>query len=133
MDICQTTFISAYKNLERWQPNALFRTWLFRIASNSAIDYLRRNRLYTQVTLGSLDNTLVDSLDPEYHYISSARCSSMLSLIQQLPPVFRQALLLRELEGMSYSEIAQALDVSEGTIKSRIARARYGWYPGLIR
>jgi len=131
MDICQTTFISAYRNLEKWQPNALFRTWLFRIASNSAIDYLRRNRLYTQVSLESVDNTLADGMDPEREYISSARCSGMISLIQQLPPLFRQALLLRELEGMSYAEIAQALDVSEGTVKSRIARARYGLVSGL--
>lgn len=131
MDICQTTFISAYRNLEKWQPNALFRTWLFRIASNSAIDYLRRNRLYTQVTLESVDHTLADGMDPEREYISSARCSGMISLIQQLPPLFRQALLLRELEGMSYAEIAQALDVSEGTVKSRIARARYGLVSGL--
>lgn len=131
MDICQTTFISAYKNLEKWQPNALFKTWLFRIASNSAIDYLRRNRLYTQVPLESLSHTQVDGMDPERQYISSARCSSMITLIQQLPPVFRQALLLRELEGMSYAEIAQALDVSEGTVKSRIARARYGLVSGL--
>ena len=131
MDICQTTFISAYRNLEKWQPNALFRTWLFRIASNSAIDYLRRNRLYTQVSLESVGNTLTSGMDPEREYISSARCSGMISLIQQLPPLFRQALLLRELEGMSYAEIAQALNVSEGTVKSRIARARYGLVSGL--
>ncbi|MCW8907370.1 MAG: sigma-70 family RNA polymerase sigma factor [Sedimenticola sp.] len=131
MDICQTTFISAYRNLEKWQPNALFRTWLFRIASNSAIDYLRRNKLYTQVSLESVDGTLTGGMDPEHQYVSSARCSGMINLIQQLPPLFRQALLLRELEGMSYAEIAQALDVSEGTVKSRIARARYGLVSGL--
>lgn len=131
MDICQTTFISAYRNLEKWQPNALFRTWLFRIASNSAIDYLRRNKLYTQVPVESLSHTLIDAMDPERQCISSARCASMIKLILQLPPVFRQALLLRELEGMSYAEIAQALDISEGTVKSRISRARYGLVSGL--
>lgn len=131
MDICQTTFISAYRNLEKWQPNALFRTWLFRIASNSAIDYLRRNKLYTQVPIESLNHTLIDAMDPERQYMSSARCTTMIKLIQQIPPVFRQALLLRELEGMSYADIAQALDISEGTVKSRIARARYGLVSGL--
>ncbi len=126
MDICQTTFISAYRNLEKWQPNALFRTWLFRIASNSAIDYLRRNKLYTQIPIENITHSLADAMDPERQCISSARCAIMIKLIQQLPPVFRQALLLRELESMSYAEIARALNVSEGTVKSRIARARYG-------
>jgi len=98
---------------------------LFRIASNSAIDYLRRKKSYTEVPVESLPHTLIDTMDPESQCISSARCTTMIKLIQQLPPVFRQALLLRELESMTYADIAQALDVSEGTVKSRIARARY--------
>lgn len=133
LDITQDTFVNAYRHLGKWQPQALFRTWLFRIASNAATDYLRRNKLWNCVPIDELSHSLEAGCDLERQHDAAARCATMIQLIEELPPLFRQALLLRELEGLSYAEIAQALDLNEGTVKSRISRARSSLMAGLER
>lgn len=133
LDITQDTFVNAYRHLGCWQPQALFRTWLFRIASNAATDYLRRNKLWNCVPIDELSHSLDTGIDLEQEYDAAVRCAAMIKLIEELPPLFRQALLLRELEGMSYAEIAQALELNEGTVKSRISRARSSLMDGLER
>lgn len=133
LDISQDTFVSAYYHIGSWQPQALFRTWLFRIATNTATDYLRRNKRWNYVPIEDISNTLEDGADLEHQHDSATRCATMIELIQELPPNFRQVLLLRELEDMSYAEIANTLDINEGTVKSRISRARNILVTGLKR
>lgn len=133
LDLTQDTFVSAFQHIASWQPKALFRTWLFRIATNKTMDHLRRNKLWNYEIFDE-DNHMIDNgLNIEQQLDSLTLCAEMVNLIEELPPIFRQALLLRELEEMSYIEIAQALDVNEGTVKSRIARARDRLITGLAR
>lgn len=131
LDLTQDTFVKAFRHLITWQPQALFRTWLFRIATNTTTDYLRRNKLWSYVPFDESCHTRDNGNDIEKQLDSAALCKEMIMLIQRLPPLFREALLLRELEGMSYTEIAQSLDINEGTVKSRISRARSSLVSGL--
>lgn len=123
-DLTQETFLSAYRTLPRWQRRAPFRTWLFRIASNAAIDVLRRRRLHNPVSMDDTAEPSAGAPGVEQVHHSGERYAFFLRALHRVPDLYRQPLLLRELEGMSYSEIATLLDIAEGTVKSRIARAR---------
>jgi RNA polymerase sigma-70 factor (ECF subfamily) len=123
-DLTQETFVSAFRALSRWRPEAKFRTWLFRIASNATVDYLRARKLWSCVPIDEVEHYLDDGRDMESALDSHRQFARLIEALQSIPPLFRQVLLLREVEGMSYQEIAEALDTNEGTIKSRIARAR---------
>lgn len=124
LELTQDTFLKAYQGLAGWQPDALFRTWLFRIASNTAMDSLRRRKVVQYVPLGEDMDFPDHGETPEAQLQRSERYGILASTLQQLPNEYREILLLREIEEMSYSDIAQALDLREGTVKSRIARAR---------
>ena len=123
-DLTQDTFIRVFNQLERWRPKALFRTWLFRIASNAAIDHLRRRRVWSCVPIDDVGDSLSHDVDIEARLDSEARFARTITALTDLSPIFRQTLLLRELEGMSYAGIADVLSINEGTVKSRIAPAR---------
>lgn len=125
LDLAQETFLRAFQALASWQPSAQFRTWLFRIASNAAIDHLRRNRQFNHVPLEENDEFGCE-ISVERLLSADQQMRILAKAVAQLPKKYSEALLLRELEGMSYSEIALLLDVSEGTVKSRISRARHG-------
>ncbi len=131
LDLTQDTFVKVFLHLNTWQPQALFRTWLFRIATNTTTDYLRRNKLWSYTTFDESIYMRDNESDIEKQLDSAALYKEMTVLIQKLPLLFRGALLLREMEGMSYTEIAQALDINEGTVKSRISRARQSLISGL--
>ncbi len=123
LDITQDTFIKAWNALPDWRPEARFETWLLRIARNTAIDGLRRAR-YEPEPLPD-DAVLIDHGPTPLRQLESSRSITQLeALLAQLPLTQREVLLLRELEGLSYQELAAALDISEGTVKSRLARAR---------
>lgn len=107
-----------------WKPEANFATWLFRIASNAATDRLRRGRLvrYTPIEAGM---DFPDSAATPEEALQAAQQQRILdTALQQLQDDYRQVLLLREVEEMSYAEIGAVLGLREGTVKSRIARAR---------
>lgn len=123
-DLTQDTFLRAYQAIARWQPDALFRTWLFRIARNAAFDRLRRNKLAEFVELDD-DADLPDpAAGPEAVAETTQRLRLLEMALAQLAAEHREILLLREIEEMSYEEIALVLDLHLGTVKSRIARAR---------
>lgn len=123
LDITQDTFIKAWQALPAWRPEARFETWLLRIARNTAIDGLRRGRHEPEPLPD--DAVLVDHGPTPLRQLESSRNIVQLeALLAQLPLAQREVLLLRELEGLSYRELAAALDISEGTVKSRLARAR---------
>ena len=124
LDLAQDAFVRAWQALPQWQPEARFRTWLLRIAHNAALDALRRRR---RVEFVALD----DSLEPEASAAGPERQAQVTQQVRQLetslgrlPPEHRDILLLREVEALSYEEIGQVLSLSEGTVKSRLARAR---------
>lgn len=128
LELTQETFLSAYQALARWRPEARFTTWLFRIARNQAFDWLRRNKRVEFVALG--DEQDVGFADPaptpDVTLESVQRLRQLERALARLPTEHREILLLREIEAMSYEDIAEVLDIRLGTVKSRIARARAG-------
>src|SRR5437868_1089691 len=132
-DVVQDAFLKAYSNLEQFQGQSKFYTWLVRIAVNEALMKLRRRRPERMVSLDEDVKTDEDSLprevadwspNPEQQY-SQAELREILSrTIQGLPPGFRTVFVLRDVEGLSTEETAEALDLSIPAVKSRLLRAR---------
>ena len=124
MDLTQDTFMKAWQALPGWRPDARFGTWLLQIARNAALDALRRRQA---VQFAPLDDALaVADLrpGPEEIFAQGQRRARLEATLARLPDEQREILLLREIEGLSYGELAEVLGVQEGTVKSRLARAR---------
>lgn len=124
MELTQEAFVRAWQALPRWEPTAQFRTWLFRIASNAALDLLRRRRTVEFVPLDDTFDAAHPGPDPERQAQLTQEVRQLEVALSRLTPDHREILLLREIEDMSYEEIGRVLSLSEGTVKSRIARAR---------
>lgn len=123
-DLTQDTFMRAYQHLASWKHNAAFRTWLFRIARNAAFDLLRRGKVVEFVELDE-DAPVEDSADGPLAAVELRERYRMLeAALARLPTEQREILLLREIEELTYEEIAQVLELNPGTVKSRLARAR---------
>lgn len=126
LDLTQDTFFRAYQSLGQWRPEALFTTWLFRIARNAAFDWLRREKRRA-ASGGDADCDVPDPAAGPERIVETQQVYRLLeAALARLPPDHREVLLLREIEAMSYDEIADVLDIGVGTVKSRIARARAG-------
>ena len=131
-DVAQEAFIKAYRALGNFRGDSAFYTWLYRIAINTAKNYLvSRARRYSQFEidvqeaeqLGNLPQ--LKSLDtPEQQLLNEEIVDYIKLAIDKLPEEMRMAIMLREFEGMSYEEIALAMDCPVGTVRSRIFRAR---------
>lgn len=124
LDLTQDTFMRAYQGIDRWRPDALFRTWLFRIARNVAFDRLRRDKRVEFVELDEELDVADPAAGPEAVVETAQRYRLLEASLERLPAEHREILLLREIEEMSYDDIAQVLDLHIGTVKSRLARAR---------
>jgi len=124
LELTQDAFVKAWQALPQWQPEAQFRTWLFRIANNTALDALRRRKLVEFVALEDSFDAPGSEPDPERHAQAAQEVLQLEASLQKLASEHRQILLLREVEEMSYEEIGRMLSLSEGTVKSRLARAR---------
>lgn len=123
-DLTQDTFMRAYQSIDRWRPDALFRTWLFRIARNVAFDRLRRDKRVEFVELDEDADIPDTAAGPEAALETTQRYRLLEAALERLPAEHREILLLREIEEMSYEDIADVLDLHIGTVKSRLARAR---------
>ncbi len=130
-DMTQETFIKAYRSLSSFRGDSKFSSWLYRIASNVCLDFLRSRSRHPQVSLSSSDEDdrtafeLPDmSRNPEEQLMKKLGMEAVRRGLEQLPEQQRQILVLRELGGLSYAELAQTLGLEEGTVKSRIFRAR---------
>lgn len=127
-DAAQEAFLAAWKGLPRFRGEAGFSTWLYRLTSNAAIDHLRRvKRQRGEVSLdggGPGLDAVDDAPSPQAQAEATELREAVAEGLSMLSEDHRQALLLRELRGLSYEEIASELRVDLGTVKSRISRAR---------
>jgi len=123
-DLAQEAFLRAWQALPGWRPEAKFATWLFGIARNAAIDLLRRRGVVEPVAPADVPERADTSSEPFARLDASQRLALLGRALAALSPEHREILLLREVEDMAYNEIAAALGVGEGTVKSRLARAR---------
>lgn len=131
-DVAQETFIKAYRALPKFRGDSAFYTWLYRIAINTAKNHLvaeGRRPVDQQMDLQDpeqydMNARLKDVDTPESLLLTDEIQATVEDAIQELPEELRTAIVLRELEGMSYEEIAAAMDCPVGTVRSRIFRAR---------
>jgi RNA polymerase sigma factor (sigma-70 family) len=132
-DLTMEAFAKAFKNLARFKKDYTFSTWLFRIATNNAIDFIRKKRLETM----SLDTSFKDdsgesvtidvednNLNPQEEAIKSQKIELVRTFVDKLPPKYQRLVRLRYFDELSYEEIAQELDAPLGTVKAQLHRAR---------
>jgi RNA polymerase sigma factor (sigma-70 family) len=132
-DLTIEAFGKAFSKLSSYVPRYAFSTWLFRIAINNAIDYIRRKRLNTYSIDDSVDGEgssdysfclRASCLDPEEEIIRTQRIQLMRQLLSQLNSKYRLMIELRYFEELSYEEIAEELDIPLGTVKAQLFRAK---------
>lgn len=131
-DLAQEAFFKAWQGLASFQGDSSFSTWVYRLATNVCIDFLRRQRRRREVEpVLSLDDGDCGwaepadwSQDPQRHLERAEVSRAVARGLDTLPDHHRQVLVMRELSGLSYQEIGEALGLDMGTVKSRIARAR---------
>ena len=135
-DIAQETFIRAYRAIPKFRGDSAFYTWLYRIAVNTAkkaLMELKRDPTVTESALAARDdddetsrvgNELSDGETPDAVLASKQNAAAVNSAMEALSEELRQAITLREIEGLSYEEIAELMDCPIGTVRSRIFRAR---------
>jgi len=127
-DCVQDAMLRIYRALDRFKGQSSFSTWVYRITMNTCLDELRRRKVRASTSLDSLLESgwsPTDETDtPEHHAIDAERRKALSGAIQSLPEDMRSAIVLREMQGLSYEEISDVLSVNVGTIKSRISRGR---------
>jgi RNA polymerase sigma-70 factor, ECF subfamily len=136
-DLTQETFLRAFQSIGRFRGDANLKTWIYRIAINQARNrwrWWRRRRRDVTVSLDATDdrndqplsNRLVsdDAIDPEQETLAREREGQLRTALLELKRPFREAVVLRDVEGFSYEEIADTLQISIGTVKSRLSRGR---------
>lgn len=128
-DAAQDTFIKAHQKLKDFKPEASLYTWLYRIAVNTCLDYKKRpffESLFRKSDEGEeyITEAVSKEPTPEKLYESKQLGLALRKSLGKLSLKLRTAIILKEIEGLSYEEIAEVLDVSIGTVKSRLSRAR---------
>ena len=128
-DAAQDVFLKAYQALSKFQPDASLYTWLYRIATNTCIDYKKKpifESLFGDNGEGErlIHDRASEAPSPEKLYQSKQIDQALQEGLGKLSPKLRAIIILKEIEELSYEEIADALEISMGTVKSRIARAR---------
>jgi len=142
-DIVQDTFLKVYRRLETFQRQSSFSTWLYRIAVNTALDFLKRmGRSPVQavedpelsaspVRAQAGSGIAIAGPDARMRREEVARITA--EVLEELPEIFRTVLVLREFEDLSYQEMAEVLGVSIGTVESRLFRARARFKEAMVR
>jgi RNA polymerase sigma factor (sigma-70 family) len=132
-DLTIEAFAKAFKNLSKFNPEYTFSTWLFRIATNNCIDFIRKKKLHTT----SIDSTYTNddgesvgmeirdqSMNPQDIAIHQQKIEIMRMIVQKLPAKYQSLVALRYFDELSYEEIAQELQAPLGTVKAQLHRAR---------
>ncbi len=130
-DLTIEAFGKAFKNISQYTPNFAFSTWLFKIATNNCIDFIRKKRASTISLDQSNDNpeassvTIAsDTMDPEEHLINSQKIKMLREVVNKLKPRYRTLVELRYFREFSYEEISEELKLPIGTVKAQLFRAR---------
>jgi RNA polymerase sigma-70 factor (ECF subfamily) len=135
-DLTQETFLRAFQNIERFRGEADLRTWIYRIAINQARNrwrWWKRRRRDVTVSLDAIEGVRAEPLvarivstsnNPEEETLAHERERALRSALQTLGRAYRETVILRDIEGFSYEEIAATLEISVGTVKSRLSRGR---------
>lgn len=132
-DLTMEAFGKAFSKIESYSPDFAFSTWLFRIAINNCIDFIRKKRLNTLSIDEPIDgedgtahtsNIPSHNLDPEEHYIKQQRAKLIREVIVKIRPKYRRLIELRFFQEMSYDEIAREMNLPLGTIKAQLYRAK---------
>ncbi len=134
LDVAQDTFLKIYRSISSFRGDCRFTSWIYRIASNTAKDYLRSQSLRKTDSLYETDEdgderpiAIPDSdtdLTPEGALDKKTKIEAVRSAISSLPDKYRDIVVLRDMEGRSYEEISEMLSLEIGTVKSRLNRAR---------
>ena len=126
-DVSQEAFIKAFKNFESYDESSAFSTWLYRIAVNTAIDYIRKRKKENSI---SFEDYIVDEKNQkgdsgiEEKVISKEGVKNIISAVNMLDDEFKTVIVLRDMEGMDYKEISDITGLPLGTVKSRLSRGR---------
>ncbi|MDF1566125.1 MAG: sigma-70 family RNA polymerase sigma factor [Deltaproteobacteria bacterium] len=135
MDVAQDAFVRVHQHLDRFKGDAAFYTWLYRITTNLCIDRIRRNRgeqVEYEDGLAREDHTASElglrrpaaATNPAKATLRHELGEQIAAALAELPEKHREILLLREIEGLSYEELAQTLEIKKGTVMSRLFHAR---------
>lgn len=139
LDLTQEVFIKVYNSLARYRSEFKFSTWIYRIAHNAAIDFLRRHAVREQALAGGFDGehreATIESwrLSPEQESEREERRSEIESVVYLLPAAYRELIVLRHSHDLSYDEIAEVTGLPLGTVKNRLFRAREAMRDELVR
>ena len=132
-DLTIEAFAKAFRNLGKFKKDFTFSTWLFRIATNNAIDFIRKKKISTYslnnpTDINSSDNMNIDledgNLTPDEQTIKTQKIELIRIFVTKLPPKYQRLVELRYFEEFSYQEISKELDVPIGTVKAQLYRAR---------
>ncbi|MEQ1893967.1 MAG: sigma-70 family RNA polymerase sigma factor [Planctomycetota bacterium] len=142
-DIAQDTFLKAFRRLETFQRQSSFSTWLYRIAVNTALDFLKRSGRspvqavedpeLTAAPVRAQAGSGVTIASPDVNLRREELARITRNVLAELPEIFRTVLVLREFEDLSYQEMAEVLGISIGTVESRLFRARARFKEALVR
>jgi RNA polymerase sigma-70 factor (ECF subfamily) len=132
-DLTIEAFGKAFKKLHQYTPDYAFSTWLFKIASNNCIDFIRKKKKYTFSIDQGIDDELgtelanripAEDLDPEQELVKKQKIKLMREVVEKLKPHYRTLIELRYFSEFSYEEIAEELNLPLGTVKAQLFRAR---------
>ncbi|MFL5729035.1 MAG: sigma-70 family RNA polymerase sigma factor [Cytophagaceae bacterium] len=132
-DLTIEAFAKAFRNLKKFNPEFTFSTWLFRIATNNCIDFIRKKKLDTMSISNSFKEEGTESadmdikdinLDPQEEAIKSQKVEIIQTIVTKLPPKYQTLVKLRYFEELSYEEIAEEIEAPLGTVKAQLHRAR---------
>ena len=132
-DLTIEAFAKAFRNLHKFNPEYAFSTWLFRIATNNCIDFIRKNKIKTMsidsaIKVDNGDEITIDfrdnDLNPAEHAVRNQKIEIMRHVVSRLPDKYRRLVSLRYFDELSYEEIATELKAPLGTVKAQLHRAR---------
>jgi len=136
-ELTQETFVKIIENLDKFEGRSSFYTWAFRIAVNLTLNYCRRDGKlairsldddaeYNEQTKQVLKDLLADEKSPDPASVAQNKelCAIVIGAMMKLDEAHRAVIVLRDIEGMSYAQIAEVLDIELGTVRSRLSRAR---------